>query len=96
MLRVTFLLIATQLLLSCASLGPKVKGPTPADEDVVSVHAATELARTAFTAGCVRTWIGRGEKGHFAECRQSADKYVEDEVLGIVRGKVKKESTHQP
>ena len=96
MYRWALLVIAAQLLLSCASLAPKDKAAVSAEEDLVSVHAATELARTAFTAGCVRTWLERGEKGHFAECRQAADKYVEDEVLGIVRGKVQKESTHQP
>lgn len=83
-----FLFMTT--LVGCAS-APKsmTTAPTPSSppEDLVSVAAAIELARSAYTAGCVRTYNERAEKGHFAQCRAAADSYVESEVVGIIRGK---------
>jgi hypothetical protein len=82
------LFVAT--LVGCASAPTSTTtSPSPSSppEDVVSVAAAVELARSAFTAGCVRTYNERAEKGYFAQCRAAADSYVESEVVGIIRGK---------
>lgn len=72
------------LMVGCSSI-PKSNQP-PVD-DLISVSAAVELARGAFTAGCVRSHNQRSEKGHFADCRAAADTYVDEEVVGIIRGK---------
>jgi hypothetical protein len=53
-------------------------------EDLISLKAAVELARSAYSAGCVRTYIEQGKKGYFAECRKAADKFVEQDILEIL------------
>lgn len=53
-------------------------------EDLISLKAAVELARSAYGAGCVRTYIEQGKRGYFAECRKAADKFVEQDILEIL------------
>lgn len=95
MIKFTVLILGLVFSLGCSTSGRKGSARPP-EADLISTHAATELARGAYTAGCVRTWVGRGEKGHFAECRRAADKYVDEEITQIVRGKVHKKSAPKP
>lgn len=54
-------------------------------EEYVSVKAAVELARSAYSAGCVRTYNERQKKGHYAECLNAANQFIDEDIMPIMR-----------